>query len=46
VLAEQSGVRVNVVSLYSESLSAPGTEADSYLGMMRTNTETIANNLI
>lgn len=46
VLAEQSGVRVNVVSLYSESLSAPGSEADSYLGMMRTNTETIANNLI
>ncbi|AKS32238.1 zinc ABC transporter substrate-binding protein AztC [Mycolicibacterium goodii] len=46
VLAEQSGVRVNVVSLYSESLSAPGTEADSYLGMMRANTETIANNLI
>lgn len=46
VLAEHSRVRVNVVSLYSESLSAPGTAADSYLGMMRTNTETIANNLI
>lgn len=46
VLAEHSGVQVNVVTLYSESLSEPGTEADSYLGMMRANTETIANNLI
>ncbi|WKG02901.1 zinc ABC transporter substrate-binding protein AztC [Mycolicibacterium sp. HK-90] len=46
VLAEQSGVHVHVVSLYSESLSEPGTEADSYLGMMRANTESIATNLI
>ncbi|MGA5535098.1 zinc ABC transporter substrate-binding protein AztC [Mycolicibacterium nivoides] len=46
VLAEQSGVQVNVAELYSESLSESGTEADSYLGMMRANTETIADNLI
>ncbi|MGV9797909.1 zinc ABC transporter substrate-binding protein AztC [Mycobacterium sp. NPDC003449] len=46
VLAEQAGVQVEVVPLYSESLSEPGTEADSYLGMMRANTESIVNNLI
>lgn len=46
VLAEQAKVQVSVVSLYSESLSEPGTPADTYLGMMRSNTESIANNLI
>ena len=46
VLAERSGVHVDVVTLYSESLSEPGTEADSYLKMMQTNSEAIADNLI
>lgn len=45
VLAEQAGVQVNVVSLYSESLSEPGSPADTYLGMMRANTETIVKQL-
>ncbi|MGV0744313.1 zinc ABC transporter substrate-binding protein AztC [Mycolicibacterium sp. XJ870] len=45
VLAEQAGVQVNVVSLYTESLSEPGTPGDTYLGMMRANTETIVSKL-
>ncbi|MFN3003646.1 zinc ABC transporter substrate-binding protein AztC [Mycolicibacterium wolinskyi] len=45
VLAEQAGMQVNVVSLYSESLSEPGSPADTYLGMMRANTETIVKQL-
>lgn len=46
VLAEQAGVDVSVVTLYTESLSEPGTPADSYLAMMRANTETIVTNLM
>lgn len=46
VLAKQAGVDVNVVTLYTESLSGPGTPADSYLDMMRANTEIIVTNLI
>lgn len=46
VLAEQAGVSVSVVTLYTESLSEPGTPGDSYLGLMRANTETIVTNLI
>lgn len=46
VLAEQTGLDVSVVELYSESLSDPGTPADSYLNMMRSNTESIAQNLV
>lgn len=38
--ADQSGVPV--VVLYTETLSAPGGEADSYLKMMRLNAERIA----
>ncbi len=38
--AEQSGVPV--VQLYTESLSEPGGEADSYLKLMRLNAERIA----
>ena len=44
VLAETSDVDVDVVSLYSESLTADG-EAATYLGMMRANTESIATGL-
>ncbi|MGI5219673.1 zinc ABC transporter substrate-binding protein AztC [Nocardia sp. CA-290969] len=37
-LAEQAGVRVRIVGLYSESLTAPGAGAATYLEMMRANT--------
>jgi zinc/manganese transport system substrate-binding protein len=40
-LASQSGLDVDVVSLYSESLDEPGSEAGTYLDMMTTNTDTI-----
>lgn len=45
VLAEQAGVNVEIVSLYSESLSPPGTPGDTYLGMMRANTDAIVKGL-
>jgi zinc/manganese transport system substrate-binding protein len=45
VLADEAGVDVAVVELFTESLSAPGEGADSYLTMMRTNTERIATGL-
>ncbi|MCT7657908.1 zinc ABC transporter substrate-binding protein AztC [Mycobacterium deserti] len=45
VLAEEAGVDVDVVSLYSESLSEPGTSGATYLDMMRTNTEAIVSGL-
>ena len=38
VLAQEAKVNVEIVPLFSESLSAPGEGADSYLEMMRTNT--------
>jgi zinc/manganese transport system substrate-binding protein len=44
-LAEQAGVQVRIVALYTESLSAPGTPGDTYLGMMRANTGAIVNGL-
>ncbi|MGW1739420.1 zinc ABC transporter substrate-binding protein AztC [Nocardia sp. NPDC001965] len=37
-LAEQAGVRVRIVGLHSESLTAPGAGAATYLEMMRANT--------
>ncbi len=36
------GSSVEVVELYTESLGAPGTDGDTYLGMVRTNAERIA----
>lgn len=45
VLAEQAGVQVRIVSLYSESLSPPGTPAATYLDMMRANTDAIVTGL-
>ncbi|TSD62485.1 zinc ABC transporter substrate-binding protein AztC [Aeromicrobium piscarium] len=44
VLADTAGIDVQVVSLYSESLTADG-EAATYLGMMRANTDAIASAL-
>lgn len=45
VLAEQAGVDVDVIRLYSESLDEPGTPGATYLDMMRSNTEAIADGL-
>ncbi|WP_280357805.1 zinc ABC transporter substrate-binding protein AztC [Nocardia otitidiscaviarum] len=45
VLAEQAGVRVEVVALHTESLTPPGGGADTYLDMMRANTEAIVTGL-
>ena len=45
VLAEQAGIDVRIVPLYSESLSPPGTPGDRYLGMMRANTDSIVTGL-
>jgi len=44
-LAEEVGRDVRVVVLYTESLDEPGTPADSYVGMMRTNLERIVDAL-
>lgn len=44
VLADTAGIDVEVVSLYSESLTAEG-EAATYLGMMRANADAIASAL-
>ena len=45
VLADDAGVDVDVVELYSESLDEPGTPGATYLDMMRFNTEAITNGL-
>ncbi|HEX2286794.1 MAG TPA: zinc ABC transporter substrate-binding protein AztC [Mycobacterium sp.] len=45
VLAEQAGVDIDVVELYSESLDEPGSAGATYLDMMRTNTEAIVTGL-
>lgn len=44
-LAEEADVHVDVVELYTESLTEPGGGADTYLTMMRVNTERIATGL-
>ena len=46
VLADEAGVEIDVVSLYSESLDEPGTPGGTYLDMMRTNTDAIVAGLI
>jgi zinc/manganese transport system substrate-binding protein len=45
VLAEEAGVEVEVIELYTESLTAPGEGADTYVAMMRANTQRIAQGL-
>ncbi|WP_067855568.1 zinc ABC transporter substrate-binding protein AztC [Nocardia shimofusensis] len=45
VLAAHAGLHVRVIGLQSESLSAPGAGAATYLEMMRTNTEAIVSGL-
>ncbi|MEU1983122.1 zinc ABC transporter substrate-binding protein AztC [Nocardia sp. NPDC019395] len=44
-LAEQAGVEVRIVGLYSESLTAPGGGAATYLEMMRANTTAMVDGL-
>lgn len=44
-LASEVGIEVEVVELYTESLTPPGEGADTYLTMMRANTERIAQGL-
>ncbi|GAA4661874.1 zinc ABC transporter substrate-binding protein AztC [Streptomyces chumphonensis] len=46
VLREEVGGRVQVVELYSESLTAPGEGADTYLRMMRANTKAMTEGLV
>ncbi|WP_280308762.1 zinc ABC transporter substrate-binding protein AztC [Nocardia neocaledoniensis] len=45
VLAEHTGLQVQVIGLHTESLSEPGGGAATYLEMARTNTEAIARGL-
>ncbi|MDR6867462.1 zinc/manganese transport system substrate-binding protein [Microbacterium resistens] len=45
VLADEVGLDVDVVELFTESLTEPGGGADTYLDMMRANTERIAHGL-
>lgn len=45
VLASEAGVETRVVELFTESLTAPGQGADTYLAMMRANTERIVDGL-
>ncbi|MEU0490297.1 zinc ABC transporter substrate-binding protein AztC [Nocardiopsis sp. NPDC006139] len=45
VMAEQAGVEIDVIPLYSESLTGPDGGAPTYLDMMRANTEAIVDGL-
>lgn len=44
-MAEEAGTEIEVVPLFSESLTAPGGGAETYLEMMRSNTDAIADAL-
>jgi len=45
VLADEAGLDVSVVPLFTESLTAPGGGAETYLEMQRANTELITSGL-
>ncbi|MFD5318314.1 zinc ABC transporter substrate-binding protein AztC [Streptomyces sp. NPDC127098] len=45
VLAEEAGLRVEVVELFSESLTEPEGPAGTYLALMRANADAIADGL-
>ena len=45
VLSSEAGVEVDVIELFTESLTAPGDAADTYLAMMRENTSRITTGL-
>ncbi|MEQ8956394.1 MAG: zinc ABC transporter substrate-binding protein, partial [Coleofasciculus sp. C2-GNP5-27] len=44
-VAEEAGVKLAPSELYSDSLGAPGSEADTYVKMLITNTRTIVEAL-
>ncbi|MGY6502251.1 MAG: metal ABC transporter solute-binding protein, Zn/Mn family, partial [Acidimicrobiales bacterium] len=44
-LADEASVDVEVVTLYTDSLGEPGSDADTYIGMLRTNAQLIADAL-
>jgi zinc/manganese transport system substrate-binding protein len=44
-LASEADVHVDVIELFSESLTAPDGDAPDYLTMMRVNTQRIATGL-
>ena len=44
-VAQQAGVKISPRKLYSDTLSPPGTEADTYQKMMTSNTRTIVEGL-
>ena len=44
-VAQESGARLAARSLYSDSIGAPGSESDSYIKMVVTNTHTIVEAL-
>ncbi len=45
VIVEEVGHEVSVYTLYTDSLGAPGSGADSYIGMMRANIDSIVEGL-
>ncbi|AWH93500.1 zinc ABC transporter substrate-binding protein AztC [Dietzia lutea] len=45
VLASEAGIDVEVIELFTESLTEPGQGAETYLEMMRANTERIVDGL-
>jgi zinc/manganese transport system substrate-binding protein len=45
VVADTTGTEVDIRSLYTESLAEPGSEADTYLNMMRSNATQISEGL-
>jgi zinc/manganese transport system substrate-binding protein len=44
-LADELGRDISVIELYTESLGEPGSDADTYIGMMTVNTERVAGTL-
>jgi zinc/manganese transport system substrate-binding protein len=44
-VAAELGSEVEVFELYSDSLGEPGSGADTYIGMIRSNAETVATAL-
>ncbi|WP_413160792.1 metal ABC transporter substrate-binding protein [Capilliphycus salinus ALCB114379] len=44
-VAEEAGVKLAPTELYSDSIGSPGSEGDSYVKMLVSNTETIVNAL-
>jgi manganese/iron transport system substrate-binding protein len=44
-VAQEAGVKLAPQQLYSDSIGAPGSEGDSYIKMMQSNTTTIVNAL-